>query len=199
MPLILEGLVTTRSADGKFHLTPMGPIVDREITQLTLRPFRTSQTYQNLCAVPEGVFHVTDDVELLACALTGQLDAALEMQPAKQVNGVAVKDVCRRFEFRVRSRDDSAERATLVCEIIHREEVRPFFGWNRAKHAVVEAAILASRVGILPADEIKHEMQRLKIMVDKTAGDQESRAFALLQNYIQLQLDAAREPEDWNE
>src|SRR6476660_2476403 len=131
MPLILEGLVTTRSGDGKFHLTPMGPIVDREITQLTLRPFRTSQTYQNLCAVPEGVFHVTDDVELLARALTGQLDSSLEMEPARKVSGVAVKDVCRRFEFRVSSRDESAERATLTCEIVHREEVRPFFGWNR--------------------------------------------------------------------
>lgn len=199
MPLILEGLVSTTSADGKFHLSPMGPTVDREVKTLFLRPFSTSQTCQNLLAVPEGVFHVTDDAELLAQALIGRIDPNLATRPAKVINGVVVSNACRRFEFRVICHDDSEERAFLTCEIVHREEVRPFFGWNRAKHAVVEAAILASRVGILPADEIQSEMRRLEVIVGKTAGDQEFRAFALLKDYIRLQLDTAPEVEDWNE
>ena len=35
---------------------------------------------------------------------------------------------------------------------------REFFGFNRAKHAVLEAAILATRVELLPADEILSEL-----------------------------------------
>jgi hypothetical protein len=58
--------------------------------------------------------------------------------------------------------------------------LRDFFGFNRAKHAVVEAAILATRTQILPAAEIEAEYRRLAVLVDKTGGEQEHTAFAFL-------------------
>ncbi len=184
MPLILEGLVTTRDLAGKVNLAPMGPLVDRDLTQFTLRPFRTAQTYSNLREWPEGVFHVTDDVELLARAALGMVETLPALVPAVQVDVPMLSDTCRWFEFRVEEFDDVAERTTLHCQIIHRGEGRPFFGFNRAKHAVLEAAILATRIGILSADEIQREMASLAMMVNKTAGDQEAAAFALLQQEI---------------
>ena len=66
--MILEGIVTTVSAVGAVNVAPMGPRVDPDFSQIVLQPFRTSQTYQNLKARPEGVLHVTDDVLLLARA-----------------------------------------------------------------------------------------------------------------------------------
>jgi hypothetical protein len=84
--------------------------------------------------------------------------------------------------------DDTQERTTIDCRVIAQGEVRPFFGFNRAKHAVLEAAILATRVGILPGEEICRELERLAIPVQKTAGHQERVAFALLQDYIKRKL-----------
>lgn len=49
---------------------------------------------------------------------------------------------------------------------------------------MVEAAILATRVGILSAAEIAAELARLKIWIEKTAGDQERTAFVLLETFI---------------
>ena len=66
--------------------------------------------------------------------------------------------------------------------------MRPFWGFNRAKHAVLEAAILATRIGIVAEDEIRREMERLAIPVQKTAGQQERRAFVFLEDYIANQL-----------
>ena len=186
--LILEGLVTSRSADGSPHLAPMGPRVDREVTRLVLRPYRTSQTYQNLKGHGEGVFHVTDDVDLIAHAAVGQMAELPPLVPVKSVAGFILANACRWFAFRVKQLDDAAERTTIDCDVVERGTIRDFLGFNRAKHAVVEAAILATRVGILPPEQIRAEMERLAIPVEKTAGDQERRAFAFLQQHIESNL-----------
>lgn len=182
--MILEGIVTTLNDDGSVNVAPMGPIVDEAMRTLVLRPFQTSTTYQNLKRSRCGVLHVTDDVFLLARAAINRLDNVPETQPAEQVDGVVLTSACRWYEFKVRSLDDSNERTHIECRIVHAGRLRDFFGFNRAKHAVIEAAILATRVHLLPAEEIQAEFERLAIAVNKTAGPQEREAFGLLQAYI---------------
>lgn len=183
--MILEGLVTSRAPDGTPHLAPMGPRVTPMLDHLVLRPFKTSQTYRNLRAHPEGVFHVTDDVLLLARAAIGRLEQLPPLIPATRIQGWVLADACRFFEFRIQSVDDLDERATLHAVTVCRGSQRDFFGLNRAKHAVVEAAILATRIHLLPSTEIAAEFARLRVLVDKTGGDQEREAFTLLTSYLQ--------------
>ena len=190
--LILEGLVTSLNADGMANLSPMGPRADRAITQLVLRPYQTSQTYQNLKRHGEGVFHITDDVELIARAAVGRLEQLPPLLPATSVRGYVLADACRWFAFRVRDLDDRSERTTITCEVVERGTLRDFLGFNRAKHAVLEAAILATRIGILPAQQIRDEIERLAIPVEKTAGDQERRAFEFLRAHIATHLSGER-------
>ena len=80
--------------------------------------------------------------------------------------------------------DDRQERTHIECGVVDRGTQREFFGFNRAKHAVLEAAILATRISLLPVDEIRAEFDRLAVLVEKTAGDQERRAFEFLQDYL---------------
>ena len=56
--MILEGIVTSLDERGELNIAPMGPLVDESMVTLRLRPFKTSQTYQNLKVRPCGVFHV---------------------------------------------------------------------------------------------------------------------------------------------
>ena len=172
----------------------MGPRVDRSITRLVLRPFQTAQTYRNLKATGCGVFHITDDIELLSRAAVGQLDAP-PLMPIEQFSCPRLIDTCRWLAFRVQSLDDSTDRTTIECVVVASGEVRPFFGFNRAKHAVLEAAILATRIGILPADEIRREFERLAVPVQKTAGNQERRAFEFLCRYVHERLASPPNPE----
>src|SRR5713226_8936472 len=175
--MILEGIVTTVSAAGEINIAPMGPRVEPTMERLLLKPFRTSRTYRNLREHPEGVFHITDDVLLLAQAAIGGVAPLPPLVPAGRVRGHVLRDCCRYYEFRADSIDDREERCQIDAVVLNSGRVRDFFGFNRAKHAVVEAAILATRVDFLPLEEIEAEFRELHILVDKTGGDQEQQAF----------------------
>jgi hypothetical protein len=185
MPLILEGIVVTRNADGTPNVSPMGPIVDAAESRLTLRPFQTSQTYQNLKRNSQGVFHITDDVLLIARAVTGTLAPLPETLPATAIDGLVLADCCRWWEFEVVSLDDRDERTTIETGIVHKGRRRDFFGFNRAKHAVLETAILATRLFLLPRDEVLSDVDRHAVVVAKTAGEPEQAAFELLRSHIE--------------
>jgi uncharacterized protein len=186
--MILEGIVTTIDAGGRLHIAAMGPRVDAEMKRLLLRPFPSSQTYQNLVAHGEGVLHVTDDVLLLARAALGEVEPIPPHQPASEVRGFVLTDACRYYEFRVRSVDDSDQRVRIDAEVVHTGRFRDFFGFNRAKHAVVEAAILATRTDFLPLDDIDAEYRKLAVLVEKTGGEQERAAFAFLRGHLDQAL-----------
>ena len=185
---LLEGIVTTLNADRTTNISPMGPIVDPKWPCLRLRPFTSSTTYKNLQRHGEGVLHVTDDVLLFALAATGRLDPQPKLTEATAVAGNILVDTCRWYAFRVISLDDTTERTNIVAEIVDQGRNRDFFGFNRAKHAVIEAAILATRIDFLPAAEILSDFQRLSTPVHKTGGQQELRAFDFLQQYVQQEL-----------
>ena len=179
--MILEGLVTTLDSDGSPHLAPMGPRVEADFARFTLRPFPSSNTYKNLLEHPEGVLHITDDALLLAKAAIGAIDEFPPVHPAERVRGVVLDDSCRHFEFVVTSIDDSTERVTIEAEVVHAGRTRDFFGFNRAKHSVVEAAILATRLHLLPLAEVAAEFKKLRAIVGKTGGPAEHAAMDLLE------------------
>jgi hypothetical protein len=185
MPFILEGIVTTVAPDDDIHIAPMGPLIDEDAERLVLRPFKTAQTYRNLKSHPEGVFHVTDNVLLLALAALGKLEQLPPLKPASHVRGSIITDACRFYEFRVNSVDDSDDRTRMEAEVVRFGRLRDFVGFNRAKHAVVEAAILATRTDFLPLADIQGEFRKLNIIVQKTGGEQEKNAFAFLQKHVQ--------------
>jgi hypothetical protein len=197
--VILEGIVTTLNADRTLNIAPMGPIVDPDVGLLrfVLRPFRTSTTFQNLSARGEGVFHVTDDVLLLAQTAIGIAPLPPpRIGPAAVVNGQILLDACRYHEFRVTELDDREDRATIAVESVAEGRMRDFFGFNRAKHAVVEAAILATRIDSLPLTEILEEFRKLAVPVDKTGGPRERAAFALLHRHVRQAASRCGPPSD---
>lgn len=182
--MILEGIVTSLNREGKVNVAPMGPLVDESLATLQLRPFKTSQTYRNLKQHPCGVFHVVDDVLLLARAAVGRLESTPPTFSAEMIEGVVLESACRWYEFQIETFDDSLDRTNLLARVVHTGRLRDFFGFNRAKHAVLEAAILATRVHLLPRDEVQQQLAALKTPLEKTAGPQEREAFELLEHYV---------------
>ena len=188
---ILEGIVTTLSVDGDANVSPMGPIVDATLDRLWLRPFRTSTTYRNLKRTGRGVFHVTDDVELLAQAAVGQPTPLPRLATTPAGDELILADACRWYAFEVESLDDSAERTNIVTRVTDRGVMREFLGFNRAKHAVLEAAILTTRIHLLSATAILGEFARLQVAIDKTGAAPEQRAMALLRAHVSRVSDQA--------
>jgi hypothetical protein len=127
-------------------------------------------------------------VELIARAAIDALDRLPELAFCDQVSCPRLTDCCRWYAFRVTAVDDQRMRAEMQAAVVQRGWVRDFFGFNRAKHAVLEAAIVATRLHLLSHKEVFEEFARLKRTVEKTAGPQEARAFSLLAAYVDAHI-----------
>jgi uncharacterized protein len=182
--MIVESLLTTLSETGLMHLAPMGPRVHPDGKHMTLRPFRTSTSYDNLRLHGEGVIHITDDVLMMARAAVGQAGFPAH-HPAERIKGFILSEACRYHEFVVESIDDTDERVSIEVKLVHSVTLRDFFGFNRGKHAVLEAAILMTRLHLIPRMEIITEMQKLHRWVEKTGGPQEFEAWDFLTNWLE--------------
>ena len=181
--MIVEGVITTIDGNGKVNVAPMGPrFLAEDFGTFLLRPYRTSRTYRNLREVPEGVFHITDDVDLIARSVIG--DVQPPMRPAANVRGQVLTGACRYHEFRVEELDDRQERTSIRVRSVATGRLRDFLGFNRARHAVIEAAILASRIDILPREEILAGFRRLEDLVDRAGGVTERQAFDRLAEHV---------------
>ena len=182
--MIVEGVVTSVDSAGQLNVAAMGPVVQGDFAALLLRPYQSSTTFRNLNETGCGVFHVVDTVELLARAAIGRLTEIPATRPARAVAGRILEDCCRWFEFRITERDVSDERSVMQAEIVASGEQRPFLGFNRARHAVLEAAILATRVHLLRRAEVASALSFLEPAVHKTGGAAEQEAFRMLQTYV---------------
>ena len=189
--MIVEGLVTSIDLNGSLNVAPMGPIVAGNFESFVLRPFQPSTTFTNLSTTHCGVVHVVDRVDIIAKAAIGRLSLLPAVEPATSIKGFVLQDCCRWFEFTVDHIDTSDARSRMVSTIVHRGERRPFYGFNRARHAVLETAILATRLHLLPSNEIKEAIRFLQPAVEKTGGDEEKSAFNMLLEFIHTHIETS--------
>ncbi len=190
MPLIIETIVTTIDPAGRPNLAPQGVVFDfdgaagaAEPTGVLLRPYRDTTTFRNLAATGAAVVHLTDDALLLARTAI-DLPVAPRLVPASRVRGVRLADAPVAHEVEVVELDASAERSSIRARVVATVRGRDWGGFNRARHAVLEAAILATRVRFTGAAPVLAEYERLWIVVRKTGGEAEHEAMQLLDAHV---------------
>lgn len=180
MPYIRESIITTVNAQGQVHIAPIGIIEEGD--GWVIAPFRPSATLDNLSQVPFAVANYTDDARIFAGCLTGRKD-----WPTVPVSGFKVprlEAALAHSVLEVVSVDDDSTRPRHFCRVVAEETHAPFTGLNRAKSAVLELAILVSRLGMLPREKIEAELAYLQIAIDKTAGPDELEAWGWLMERV---------------
>lgn len=182
--MIIEGIVTTIDPSGEANISPMGPLLDLERQLLELRPFAGSRTLANLIARPTGVFHVTDDALLIAQAVTKCWVEPPRLERAVEVPGWVIPAACSWHEFRSAFVDQTAHRAVVKASIVRSGRGAEFAGFNRAKHAILESAVLVSRLDFLPIAEIELALQNAQRLCDKTGSAREQRALDVLRSHV---------------
>jgi uncharacterized protein len=180
MPMIRESIVTTIDPSGHTHIAPFGLIADGE--KWIIAPFRPSTTLDNLLAIPYAVANFTDDVRVFAGCISGRRDWPLH--PLENFAVPRLAAALAHAELMVERIEDHAERPRFHCRIQRIEQHGTFMGLNRAKAAVVEAAVLTSRLQFLPREKIIAKMAQLQIAIDKTAGPEEREAWGWLVDKI---------------
>ncbi len=174
--MIQEVLVTTQNALGLAHIAPMGVHVVE--AGFLILPFRPSTTLDNLLATQTAVINYCDDVRVFAGCLTGRREWPL--RPAEKLAGQVLAGALAHTEVALVRVEEDAVRPKLVCRPVHSVNHKPFSGFNRAQFAVLEAAILTSRLSLLPWPKIEAELAYLQIGFDKTAGEREREAWGWL-------------------
>lgn len=180
MPLIVETIVTTTDAAGIPHIAPLGLIQDG--AGWIIAPFRPSRTLDNLTAVPFATASHTDDVRVFAGCLTGRRD--WPVLAADRIKGARLAEALTHWELAVQRISDDETRPRFHCRIVHQVTHAPFAGFNRAQAAVIECAVLVSRLKMLPPDKVEAELKYLDIAISKTAGDREHIAWGWLMQRI---------------
>jgi uncharacterized protein len=178
--VIIESILTTQDPAGAVNFAPMG--VEWGEQEIVIKPFLETTTFRNLEATRAAVVNLTDDVLLFAQGAIASVQ--FPAIPAVVVRGVVLEAACSWREIEVRSIDATPPRARIVTRVVHGGTRREFLGFNRARHAVLEAAILATRTHLVPAEQLRDEFARLQIIVDKTAGPREREAMALLTDHV---------------
>jgi uncharacterized protein len=177
---ILETVVTTINPDGSVNCAAMG--VEWGERRIVIKPFRGTRTLRNLRATEAAVVNLTDDILLFSQSALG--DPHPPTRPAAAVEGAVLEDACSWREVRVEAIDESAQRARVSTVVVGGGSGREFLGLNRARHAVLEASILASRVRLLDAADIRAELRRLQVLVDKTGGARERDAMEYVRRHV---------------
>ncbi len=173
---IFETVVTTVSPDGRPHVAPMG--VRYRGTTVVLMPFKPSTTLTNILASGHAVLNVVTDTRVFAGCVTGRRD--WPVVPAEHVPGVRLAVALAHLELNLTEHDDDPQRPVLRLTCVHEVQHGVYRGLNRAQAAVIEAAVLVSRLHMLPPEKVDAEMRYLQIAIDKTAGPEEHEAWGWL-------------------
>jgi hypothetical protein len=147
-----------------------------------VKPFKPSTTYNNLKRHRQCTINYIDDVRVFAGALTGRRE--WPTLPCSRIEGAYLAQALAHSELEMLRFDDDDPRACFYGEVVEEKIHAPFRGFNRAQSAVVEAAILVSRLGMLPEEKIREEINYLQIGIDKTAGARELEAWGWLMDKI---------------
>jgi hypothetical protein len=185
MPMIRETIFTTLDSAGKVQIAPLGLIADG--SHWIAAPFRPSTTLDNLTQIPYAAASHVDDVRVFAGCVTGRRDWPLVR--CVDIPAPRLAAAISHWELKVIAVEADAVRPRFRCQVLREESHAPFRGYNRAQAAVIEAAILASRLDRLPREKIESEVAYLRIAIDKTAGPEEREAW----DWLMEKIGAARD------
>lgn len=176
MPLIYETIITSLDAENQPHIAPFG--IREENGMVLIAPFRPSGSLDNFLNHHSAVINLTDDVRIFAGVLTGRRDWPL--QTAEKVKGVVLASALSHRELELVEIRENETRPELLFKVVHEVHHLPFRGFNRAQAAVIELAVLVSRLHMLPMEKIDAEIAYLTIAIEKTAGERELQAWQWL-------------------
>lgn len=185
--MIFETIITSVDLAGEPHIAPFGVRYEGDL--VVIAPYKPSTTLDNILATKCAVMNLADDVRVFAAALSnrkaGELVSINATSPANKIKGFRLADCLAHVELELVELRDDAIRPQLFMKKVAEFNHKPFAGFNRAQAAVIELAVLVSRLHILPKNKIMLEIEYLKIAMDKTAGEREMQAWVWLTEAIE--------------
>lgn len=178
--MILEAILCTINSSSQPNFAPIGVHVSDN--RVMLRLYSGSNTYANLRQNKQGVICFSDDV--LVFVETALFSSCPPYVPSVRVAPPTMANAGTVWETLVYGFDETVEPAIILAEVVYSQENgSSFTGFCRAKMAVLEAAIAATRCHLAPELLMKYWNHWL-VIVEKTGGTQEFQAFDRIHAYL---------------
>ncbi len=187
--MIQEIIISTINKDGSVHIAPMG--IREQNNKIVISPFKPSSTHENIKRNKTATINRVDDVRIFAGCLTGHKD--WEVIATEKIKGYRLVAALSHIELELSSYKDNEARPCFYCTSVYEATHYPFKGFNRAQAAVIELAILVSRLDMLPREKIEQEIEYLSIAIEKTAGRNERIAWEWLMEKIETYRESAQD------
>ena len=168
---IVETIVSTFDKKNNPIAAPMGvSTVDEK--HITLSIFKTTKTYRNLKEKKCGVANITSDPTLFHRTVFKDVNPGGKLPKkwfthASNVDAPYLRNTDAFIEFRVTNLTGSGEKAKVLCRVhkilVIRNELQVY---HRAKSAVIESIIHATRIEIFLASGQKKEAKELVNLVN---------------------------------
>ncbi|BDI06604.1 DUF447 domain-containing protein [Sphaerotilus microaerophilus] len=198
--VIYETLVTTESPDGVLHIAPMGVRYrsaqrgNQAVDQVVVMPFRPSTTLDNLLATRRAVLNIVTDTRLFAGCVTGRREWPSVALAGGRGRRLSV--ALRHLALELSDVQEDPLRPVLTLDVCEDLTHAPFPGLNRAQAAVIEGAVLVSRLHLLPLARIEQEMAIGQTAIDRTASAAEHEAWGWLCEAVAYHRAHQNEPQN---
>jgi hypothetical protein len=180
--MIIETILSTRDGQGKPNFAPMG-IEYVPSGNVILRPFKTSRTWQNLLSTSFAVVNIVESaLPFVLCALG---NPELPSFPARRVSCPVLRSAAKWIELELVEREEDENRGKCLFKVLHEEGTACFQGHNRARCALIETAIAATRIQVFGMEPFKREFSRACDLVEKTGGEEEEEALLILKKWAE--------------
>jgi len=179
--MIQEVVISTINRDGTVHLAPMG--IREQDMKIIISPFKPSTTLENIKIHKTATVNRVDDVRIFAGCLTGRKNWGVS--ETEKIKGYRLDAALSHVELELSSCDEDKTRPSFYFTPVYEAIHHPFRGFNRAQAAVLELAILVSRLKRLPIEKIENEIEYLSVAIEKTAGKNEQIAWDWLMEEVE--------------
>jgi hypothetical protein len=189
--MIIETILSSINQEGKVNFAPVGVHIPNDsLTLLTVKEmeiflYSGSHTYRNLLKTGEGVINFTDD--MLSFVDTALFSKKLPAVPSLLVTPPRMAEAKLIWEFQVSQFDVSTEPSRVKTNILFMQKMGDYSGFCRARGAILEAAIAATRFSIMKPSNIEASFTQWQDIVRKTGGTREQTAFKKLRDYFKQQ------------
>ena len=161
--MILETIVSTVNKKRKVNFAPFG--IKKKSKNIIISPYIPSITLQNLRDNNCAVINYVDDASFYVNCILG--NKKFKKKRTQIIDGFFLENSLSYDEVIVKKVIEDSLRPSFICEVVKSVSKKRYDGHNRAKAAIIEACILASRVKLLKKKKILDELNNLSKGVKK--------------------------------
>jgi len=182
--MIIETVITTQTSADNINFAALG--VEFLGEKLVFFPYKDTVTAKNIQDSKKGVVNIVDRAKFIVFSALG--DQKFNYKKTVELNSYFLEECCHYYVFKVLSVEDLGEKYKVSAKIIADEFIREACSFNRANNLLLEAAVIASRIGIsFDKNDLLAYLQKNKRIIFKTGDEESKEVFRFLLQYANKQ------------